>query len=58
MYQDNKKQLIMCQVVYCIIFIAMGSLFAAMFAETHKDPGCELEDPSDDKNKRGSGCFF
>ena len=58
MYQDNKKQLIMCQVVHCIIFIAMGSLFAAMFAKTHNDPGCDLEDPEDNKRKQDSGCYF
>ena len=40
MYQDNKKQLIICQVIHCVIFLAMGSLFTAMYIKTDNDTTC------------------
>ena len=51
MYQDNKKQLIICQVIHCVIFLAMGSLFTAMYIKTDNDTtcidkGCNFVSPS------------
>ena len=44
MYQDNKSQLIWCQVIHCFLFLFMGSLFAFMYAETAHDEQCNSTD--------------
>ena len=41
MYQDNKSQLIWCQLIHCVLFLFMGTLFAVMDAKTISDEGCE-----------------
>ena len=47
MYQDNKRQLIWCQMLHCILFLFMGSFFSAMYSKTANDDTC------DDR-----GCYF
>ena len=43
MYQDNKKQLIWCQLIHVVLFLFMGTIFSVMYAKTHRDEGCELD---------------
>ncbi len=50
MYQDNKKQLIWCQMFHCVLFLFMGSFFSAMYSKTANDSSCEAD------NDRG--CYF
>lgn len=48
MYQDNKRKLIVCQMIHCVLFLIMGSVFATMYAKTSRDEGCDLD----------KGCYY
>ena len=41
MYQDNKSQLIWCQIIHCVLFLLMGTLFSVMYSSTANDEACD-----------------
>ena len=42
---DNKNQLILVQVIHCILFLVMGSIFTVMYIETTNDQNCGIKGP-------------
>ena len=58
MYQDNKSQLIWCQIIHCVLFLLMGTLFSVMYSSTANDEACDDDRTCDALEGGYQGCYF